>query len=379
MNRVLCLAALALTGCNTFREPRQAREGPLRITVDGVDQVLVLTDQDAGEWRTVELWSFGVPDMKVRWRRELPSRKYASRYEGTLLGVSAGIAWVFSDGVHGVAVADGSLRWPAEALRKKNPALAELWPKEQKFFELKNGLVFTAADANRYRIDPSNGEARPAASGAGSRGGDVAPAYYTPSATYSFQARGGLFGDQWLGLADEQDMTVLQTQHATPGLDASGARRYQIWRAEVKSDATSTERDYLATYVWKRALVNLRPAGAEHVFLKAGLLQDSLTRTVVRLRDPEGALVLYHDRIDEDAHLQLARLTTAGEVKWKTALPLSLLQSVMPGDRVLVLKGLQYDRNRPKGSDPHHTGRSQVVSVELAGGKVEWVDVAAKR
>lgn len=379
MNRVLCLAALALAGCNVFREPRQAREGPLRITVDGVDQVLVLTDQDAGDWRTPELWSFGVPDMKIRWRRELPSRKYASRYEGTLLGVSAGIAWVFSDGVHGVAVADGSLRWTAEALRKKNPALEELWPKEQKFFELKNGLVFTAADANRYRIDPSNGEARPAAGGAGSGGGEVAPAYYTPSATYSFQARGALLADGWLGLADEQDMTVLQTQHATPGLEASGARRYRLWRAEVKADATEIEREYLATYVWKRALLNLRPAGAEQVFLKAGLLQDSQTRKTVRLKDPAGALVLYHDRIDEDALLQLARVTAAGEVKWKTPLPLSLLQSVLPGDRVLVLKGLQYDRNRPKGSDPHHTGRSQVVSVELAGGKVEWVDVAAKR
>ena len=378
MNKVLWLAAVALAGCSMFREPRQAREAPLRITADGVDQVLVLTDQDAGEWRIVELWSFGVPEMKVRWRRELPSRKYASRYDGTLLGVSAGIAWVFSDGVHGVAVSDGSLRWTAEALRKKNPALEELWPKEQKFFELQNGLVFTAADANRYRIDPSNGEAR-AAAGAVEGGGDVAPAYYTPAATYSFQARGAVFGGQWLGLADEQDMTVLQTQHATPGLDASGARRYQIWCADVKSDATSTERDHLSTYLWKRALVNLRPAGAEHVFVKAGLLQDAGTRTLVRLKDPEGALVLYHDRIDEDAQLQLARVTTSGEVKWKTPLPLSLLQSVMPGDRILVLKGLQYDRSRPKGSDPHHTGRPQVVSVELAGGKVEWVDVAAKR
>jgi hypothetical protein len=56
-----------------------------------------------------------------------------------------------------------------------------------------------------------------------------------------------------------------------------------------------------------------------------------------------------------------------------------VLQSVLPGGRFLVLKGLQYDRARPRGSDPHHTAKPQLASVDLASGAVEWVDIAAKR
>jgi hypothetical protein len=372
-------AAIALAGCGAFQEPRRAVGGPLRIAADGTDQVLVLTEQDAGEWRKVEVWSFGAADMKLRWRREVLSAMGESRVDAALLGAHAGIVWVFANGIHGLTVSDGRLRWPADALRARNTALEGIWPKERRFFELNRGVVFTAADAGRYRIDPATGQARPAPDGEKAGEEDIAPAYYAPAATYSFQARGALFGDRWLGLADNEDIAALATRHSTSGLDVGAARRYQLWTAAVTPEATDTERGYLADYIWRRALANLRPAGAPQVFLQAGLLRDSGRRAVVRLTDPEGALVLHHDRIDEDAQLQLARVTVAGEVRWKTPLPLSVLQSVLPGGRFLVLKGLQYDRARPRGSDPHHTAKPQLASVDLASGAVEWVDIAAKR
>jgi len=104
--------------------------------------------------------------------------------------------------------------------------------------------------------------------------------------------------------------------------------------------------------------------------------------TPMLVREPDGALVLHRDRLGQEGRLRLTRVAAdRGRAVWEAALPLSVVQSVLPGragTRALLLLGREYARSDGTGGDPYRDAHEQVVSVDVATGAVRAFDLTAE-
>jgi len=109
-------------------------------------------------------------------------------------------------------------------------------------------------------------------------------------------------------------------------------------------------------------------------YLDPGLL--SVNSQPLLLRNPDSVLILHRDRLGEEGRLQIDRVAgPKGRTLWKAALPLSMLQSVMPGDNSLVLAGVLFtprQNNRPR--DPMRDAHGTLISIDLQTGAVHAHD-----
>jgi hypothetical protein len=106
------------------------------------------------------------------------------------------------------------------------------------------------------------------------------------------------------------------------------------------------------------------------------LLSDGRSNLPILLRDPDSVLVLHRDRIDDAGRLHVARMAGPdGRVLWDAALPLSIVQSVMPGTGPLVLFGRGYVEARSDAGDPYHTAHEWLIALDTATGAVRKFNV----
>lgn len=107
-------------------------------------------------------------------------------------------------------------------------------------------------------------------------------------------------------------------------------------------------------------------------------LRDGRWNLPLRLPAPDGALVVDRDRTGKDGRLQVARIAGAdGRILWNAELPLSILQSVMPGEKALVLFGRGSPRDWPAAGDSHRTAHEWLVSLDTKDGVMKTFDLTA--
>jgi hypothetical protein len=278
----------------------------------------------------------------------------------------------------------------------------------------RDGLRLTAADARAYRLDPASFAARLAAdsgasavtTSAGAPLPAVSPAYYTPNSTQFFQQRGLVWPGRWLGVLSDSEATRLVRETAPGGADerrrpaaamigvgeppstGQGAPvRYRLWSARISQVSAAPPgwpADFPDNWGTRKRYADVAPLPESPEFLQAGLLGPGSVSQPVVLRDPDGVLVLHRDRLGEEGKLRLTRIAgPGGRPVWLAALPLSVLQSVMPGERSVVLLGIEYAEPPPGASsaeprgarDPFHDAHERLVSVDLATGTVGVYDL----
>jgi hypothetical protein len=369
--------------------PASVQGPPVRAAVAGAgDRVFLMTSQ----WRTyrtgrsstgtsytrlfVDVWGFDARTAKPVWRRRLVDDRRGVNMGREILGVQAGVLWLF-DGKQllGLSPSDGAVVADAASLEAANPALKGVTPTELRYIRFDpQGLSFTAADGRDWRLTGQGPATRPdgprlsldaqrAAPGAG-----VAPRARIAggNGTWAFYTRGiGVNGTMWLGLLAEPEVSGFRDQGAIGGVDPERYPRTRLWTARIGRKETF--------FGPRPTFADFKPLPESPEFLTAGLLQDGRCchETPILLFKPDSVLVLHRDRLGEGSRLRLTRVTgPRGKPAWTVDLPAEALEAVMPGEGALVLLGR---RDEPplfpsRRSSKRPDSVDQLISVDLATG-----------
>ena len=385
-----CLAVAFLVGVGIFawmmareRLSDTGRLGPLvRVTTETSDRVYLLT----GQWRTIvftsgrnvsntrivtdlftDLWAFDAKELKPLWRRRLETEEDGAMYGREILGAEGGLLWLMLQGrLAGISQETGDLIAEVEDIEAANPDVRGLLPTESRYYQFDHvGLSFTAGDARVWRLDSKTLKLRPAGGETDHATHTATPAAFeTPAGTGLFQLRHVNVPGAWLGLLTDAEAKSFAEKQVIGGL--SEFERYRLWKAR----ATDVDTFFGATPHYD----NFEPLPNSPEFVKAGLLSEFVrgeTTRLLWLTNPDSVLVLHSDRLGEEGVLHLTRVAgPVGDVLWEAKLPLSYLQSVLPGDKWVVLYGGQFTPpldDHPR--DPMHTALQRLISIDLETGQ----------
>jgi len=400
----LVLIAL-FPSCNrsTFRPAE--REGPLALVQHDQKQHLwlMLKQEEQrsrhlggrrmiGKWITEIYYHFDLqahdPGTAQRlWKKRLLTVKDDAggrTAQARILGQDGEIVWLFlNDGPVAVSSKDGSKLADASAIEQRNPTLRDLIPKDLDFYAYDDGLVIIAADARRFRI----------------RGSDYIAEPYTPPNdeyfrqvqfmatrwngdyhTRDFLVRQMNTNGRWIGLFNEKEAADAgddgfgdKIATGEPGsnpdrvyYESTQARR-TFWSARIGKTKEFSEGTHDRLFD-----VTQIPGAPE--YLEGGLLIRQGTKQPLRLKDPDGFLVLHRTRLGEEGRLALTRLDDSFKTQWTATLPFHDLRSryEIPGH--LLLYGIvQQTEKGVTGSSEH------LVAVNLHDGKMQSWNVPAER
>ncbi|MCU0633437.1 MAG: hypothetical protein MUE41_01085 [Gemmatimonadaceae bacterium] len=393
---------------------------PVRASVDGRDGVFLLTSM----WRTtigtrgrfvssplrstvqyIDLWRFDPVEGRAVWRRRLAKDPEGVRSGFQVLGVAGGKLWYVARGLRAASLTDGRTVFDTAALFTRAPALRTTFPRRLSSLRLDTaGLHLQAADGRGWRIDPSSltvteepargpwedaytAQFRARNVEAEARVGLVLPAVVYPASPQAFKKANGWEAERWTGITTDARGDSMRTddperEGTAPLMDRYvthedlfgdfyfAEERLRLWTARVEGRGEV-----------HRRLRDLRVLPRSDTYLQGGLLHDgsklvgASRAAALMTADPPGVFVLSRTRLDDADTLVLARANvTDGATRWRSALPLSLLNAVMPGPRVLVLYGKQYrpaPDNVPR--DPTSDAHELLVFVDAASGAVtQW-------
>lgn len=395
---------------------------PVRATVGGRDAIWVLTTHwettrsgGGGRFNTTvsrtsrmhtDLWRLDATSGALDWRSRLHTERGGARMGFRVYGIAGGKLWLWARGLRAVALDDGRPLADSGTFLAAVPALRGTWPRSADQVRLDPaGLMVLGADARVWRIDPATfevSEARPGGewqdaytdqfvqrdSATDARAGVVRPGITYPASTTSFLRNNLWEPGRWTGFVSDARGDSLRAPLAGGGAGAIEADRYMIrdlvfdhyfpererrrlWRARVVTSGGSPR--------WR----DLAPLPRSESFLGGGLMHDarvppdSSSAIPFRLADPAGALVLHRARLDDADTLRISRVDLDdGATRWTAAVPLTLVQSVMPGARTLALYGRR--AHPPKGGGdaiPSNDASEVVVLVDLATGRVRAFDL----
>lgn len=350
----------------------------------------------------VDLWCFDADTLQPVWVRRLLTEPGGRPYDLHLFGLDGDRLWLYLRGLVAVDADSGEIVLDADGLVGRNPDLDGRLKGEARYYGFDAaGFYLTDDQARQWRIDSDTGQAvavtpEPAAA----RDKVVLPALWLPIATNAFKLRGVELDSHWLGLLSAADRARLAPPAATTEpagalaqhqasmrepryLPSVGTDRYRLWRADIRQVSAAPPdwpRDFPDNWGHRNVYENWQPLQAAPEFLDAGLLHTGRGENPLWARDPDSVFVLDRERIGNDQPLQLSRIAGPdGRVVWRRQLPISVLQSVLPGGDQVVLFGRRYpvDETAVVG-DPYHRSREWLVSVNLASGELRDYELDAE-
>lgn len=421
------LREVLLTGEIHDLEPARIQGPLMRTAQGGADRVYLLSLQSdtvieaklrsGGHDRMrhllhVDLRALDPASATIAWQRRLRTFEDGAS-DGLdlraieLLGVDGGTLWLNLRGPLAVALSDGSALADGARIDTVNPAMAGKRVPDLGYVAFgAHGLQLTLSDATQWRIDGTDWSAAPRDTPARDPARIGAPA--ERRYTSHFQVRGLALGARWLGvLTDEEaddlkreptmsgrrpeEMSaltrhILAANHVPQPLSVA-PKPYRLWSARVTQVST-------APPDWPPELPNnwgTRPQFSDYQplpeapsFLQAGLL-GAATRSERALwyREPDSVLVLHHETVGEGGRLALARVAgPGGRVMWTAVLPLTVLESVLPGESALVLVGSGPPPAAPGTAPANPDGapapelHEKLVRVALADGALAVFDLS---
>lgn len=372
-----CLALVALTACkprsNWTLHPPKTIDAPVRTA----DRVYILTQQlhtrfdfsiESFEPRIAEtfvytdIWAFDSASAAPLWRKRLDTEKRVANSRKSFLGAEGEVLWILlPGGLVAVDAATGAVRADSAAIEAANPSLHGLLPKDRQYIHFAGkGLILRAADGREWRLHPNGFKAETPGTAVPSA---HPPAYLAPSSPGLFQQRDLDIPGRYLGVLTDAEAAQLRDRGSVGDLDFQSRRKLWGGRRRAGTDVFRP----------REIITELAPLTSE--FLAPGLL--SLDGRPLLTRNPDSVLILHQDRLGEDRRLWLTRVTgPAGQPLWKTQLPLSLLQAVMPGEETLLLYGAQFvpPQEGANRGDPLSNAHEILVSIRLSTGAMQSFD-----
>ena len=391
--------AVSLWSCNrsSFRPPE--REGPPALVQEaGQPRLWLLLKQEEqksrhlggsrsiGKWVTEIYYHFDLqshdPATADRlWKKRLLTVKEEGGgcvAQARLLGQEGEVVWLFlNDGPVAISSRDGSRLADRATIEQRNPALRDLIPKDLDFYAYDGGLVVTAADARLFKI----------------RASDYSAEAYTPPNdeyfrqvqfmatrwnggyhTKDFLARQAMIDGRWMGLYSEKEAAdagqdEFGDHFAKPDVvwDEGSQARRGFWSARIGKTKEFSEGTH------DRLFDVARITGAPE-FLAAGLLIRQGTREPLRLKEPDGFLVLHRTRLDEEGRLALTRLDDNFQTRWTAKLPFHDLRNRYEAPDHLLLYGIVQETVKGVTGTSEH-----LVALDLRDGRMKSWNVAAEK
>jgi hypothetical protein len=343
-------------------------------------------------WLNTDLWEIDAATAQPVSRRRIKREKVNG--DSKALGLEQGVLWARIPELVGIRLADGEIVADRAKIEARNPSLANLLPKPpqagifltesmQPFkFDPDAGIIVRLDDARVMRIDPLSLEATPyIAPKSGSKPPKPAenPASISRSAMTSISngmdwwamVRGLAMqrpdgsGD-WLGLLAESEVEEMRERGVVSHqMDFSVPRRQRLYRAKL-----SQVKEFLGPRTEYKDVVVL-PDSPE--FLMAALLTQGSGGTgqqsALSRREPDSVFVLSRDRLGDEGHLQLARISGPDGVPvWSVALPLSTMGAWIPGEQYAVMLGPDRSAPRWPKAEKDENPVMQIVSIDLKTG-----------
>jgi hypothetical protein len=364
------MAALAvaavLAACGPAPSPAAVASSVVRAPTPAGERVVLLTSQ----WKTysvgsrssrraetdllVDVWGFDANSGEPVWRTRLIEDRDGINQGMAVLGVHGDTVWVLQpDGLTALSAGDGRVLADAARIAAANPQLTGVLPTDPRYYRFdKGGLALTAGDGRAWRLGPDL-KASPDA-GPVEEGPAFPPARYTGgNGTWGVLDRDvRMAGGRWLGVLAESERDLIRFDGVVDYSRKEEALRRRLWISQGGGPAS------------------FAPLPESPEFLQPGLLTNGVYNAPpINLRNPDSVLVLDRTALGDDGLLQLTRISSpAGRPVWSTALPLQRIDSVLPGERTVVLVGT---RREP---DPGRTdGLTQdvhlLVTVDAVSGQ----------
>ena len=397
-----CALALIvlLSSCNhsTFRPPE--REGPPGLVKHGDEAHLwLVTKQEeqrmryvggsarsTGTWINETWYHFHLeahdPTTTARvWKKKLLSVKDdegGHSSQARIFGPDGDRIWLFvHDQPIAVSSADGSRIADRETLEQANPELRGLISKELDFYAFDDGLVIIAADAQRWRIRGENFHAEPYVAPNDEYFRNVqfmATRWNGGHHTQDFLVRQANVDGKWLGLYSEKEAAdaghdEFGDHYKRPDAvwDEGSQARRTFWSARIGKTKEFSEGTH------DRLFDVTRVPGAPD-YLQAGWLVRQGTRQPLRVKDPDGFLVVHRTRLDEEGRLAITRLDDALKPQWTAKLPYHDLRNRFELPDLLLLYGLVQETKKGVTGTSEH-----IVSLDLRDGSFRAWNVPLER
>jgi len=198
--------------------------------------------------------------------------------------------------------------------------------------------------------------------------------------TRDFLVRQIILHDRWVGFYNEkeaedagQDEFGDRIATGEPGsnpdrvyYETSQARR-TFWTARIGKTKEFSEGRH------DRLIDVTRIPGAPE-YLEAGLLIQQGTKKPLRLKDPDGFLILHKTRIDEEGRLALTRLDDNFKRQWTATLPYHDLRNRYESPGHLLLYGIVQQTEKGVTGTTEH-----LVALNLSDGKTQSWNVPAEK
>jgi len=325
---------------------------------------LSLRDADSGE--RIELFALDAATLEPVFATPLLS-VFAGEYgEAGILGEQNATIWIHLGGLGAASAVDGRVLADMEGIRARNPVLTAGLPESRAAYRFDNGLEFTDRMRANWRLDPRTflaGSVREAP--AAGLAPPVAPAPWFPAGIRGLaQSQPGRV---WMGLLPAVAAT------GDPRLARIGGGPARLWRAVPAAAAAEAPAPAPAAPGKPPAAAPAVPAApaTEPVAVEDGPLLDAQIladgQGPLALPGAPGVLLLY--RADLAAPFRLARVASDGTVAWRTALPLAVVNAVLPGDPVLILAG------RRAGTSVE-SGPEAIAAIDLNTGALRARSIA---
>lgn len=346
-------------------------------------------------WHNIDLWEIDAATAQPLHRRRIKREKVNADCKA--MGMEQGILWARIPELVGIRLSDGRLVADKAKIEAKNPTLAGLIPKPpgSAFFLTESmqplkfdpdiGMIVRLDDARLVRIDPLTLEATPHTA----RPSDSkAPVPADPSALpvrskvvspsngmdWYAMVRGltiekpGSLGD-WLGLLAEDELARVKEQktYMTHQMDFTTPRRHRLYRGELR---------HIDSFMGRSVEYhNLQPLPDAPEFLMAGLLTQGPggfgRQSALWHRDPDSVFVISRDRLGDEGHMQLARISgPKGVPVWNISLPVTALSAWLPGERHAIILGPDPTAKRSPMAEENDNPVLQILSIDLTTGKL---------
>ncbi|MCE9657466.1 MAG: hypothetical protein K8R60_02830 [Burkholderiales bacterium] len=294
-----------------------------------------------------------------------PSRVIGSSAEGRLLGQEGDTVWLLLDGQPvAVAAADGKVKATAAMLQEKNAALKGMLPTSSSLYAFDAGLVITAADAQRYRVQGATLAAQPYQP-------PPPPPPPPPSRWQSTRPPFGgpvvrliRLGGDWIGLYTDRE--AADAAHDELGMRFNepftilneGALARRTFRRAVTAPSKRYRDDK------HDVLTAMTPIPGRPAYLRGQFFHVPGTEQPLAMTEPTGVLVQHQTRIDADGRVAITRIDTELQALWTATLPMTELGSRWISPKQLLLLGTEQTTK-----DGVRTREEQLVALDLADGK----------
>ncbi len=323
---------------------------------------------------------------------------YGQEKGSEILGIAQNRLWVWNEQIEVRDLHTLDLLSDSEKIRSSNPSVAEVFPRDPKFFRVSarlDALMVKSLDARYFTVSSTDGtlswldDEKTQSEDLDCRldwtrhqrpdGTVECGRVWYGKAQFLFQSAESAGKGQWetvysdylhqvtrdkniwYGLLSPEERSTLRPSDVTLQRRPYGDVARMLYQVPLRHNSKRKE--------WELDLGQMQKV-TQTRFLRGGLLKrrDVVTKEEYtwRLNDPPGVLILSKPTLEEDSFWQLTRMNFQGTAAWSVSTKLAMLREILPGDRYIVMSGFP-DARGSQGTIPLH-----LVTIRTRDGHTDF-------